>query len=421
MGNERVRRDGRSGASATSPPMRPGHRDHPAGVPPFTRERGDVQMLATWALRIGAGGWAMVRDGAVRVTNRVFDALDRDSIIGPGWQDLDHDDPTGEHPDERGRSLADIVTDEARLLIRDGQLLRRRRFRRGGQVVEVTTERSRVGGVDPTMVVAQARELSDLALAEARLAELQERLREREQLTRAGELAMRVGHDLGNLVGALNARLMLLEADGSLDDGTLRSLQAIAEAQSALIGRLKSVASRPPGQPEPVDLLSEVIRPAIQLVESTLQQPTRRQAVVVRIDPKTAQLPRVLAVRDDLVNLLINLLVNARDAMPDGGQIWICGAASDDEIRLSVEDQGTGIPAEVLPRIFDPFFSTKGTGGTGMGLAMARQLMRGLGGDVTARNRPEGGAAFDLRFPSPTSMSYKIENRPGDPSPGEAT
>jgi signal transduction histidine kinase len=379
------------------------------------REATDVQILATWALRIGMGGWAMVRGGTVKITNRGFDALDRDSAIGPGWHDMEQGDALADEQDGHGRSLRVIVADEARVLLAEGKLVRRRSFGRGRQVVEVTVERSRAAGVDPELALAHVRDMTDVAQARARLAELQDRLRDREQIARTGEVAMQVGHDLGNLVGALNARLMLIEAEAALADGPLQSLKAIVEAQSGLIARLKALARRPEEDPEPVRLLDQIVRPAVQLVESVLQPKTERKAIWVRIDERLGQLPPVLAVRDGLVNLVINLLVNARDAMPKGGQVLIGGKVSGGQVCLTVEDQGTGIPDDVLPRIFEPFFSTKADRGMGMGLAMARQLMRRLGGDILARNRPEGGAAFELRFPA--SYANDVQDREGSRGP----
>jgi signal transduction histidine kinase len=379
------------------------------------REAADVQILATWALRIGMGGWAMVRGGTVKITNHGFDALDRGSAIGPGWHDMEPADARGEDQDGHGRSLRVIVADEARALLGEGKLVRRRRFGRGRQMVEVTVERSRAPAPDPALVLAHVRDVTDIARTQARMSELQDRLRDREQIARAGEVAVQVGHDLGNLVGALNARFMLIEAEGALPEHSLQSLKAIVEAQSGLIARLKALARRPEEQPEPVQLLGQVVRPALQLLEGILLPKTERKAVWVRIDESVGRLPPVLAVRDALVNLVINLVVNARDAMPEGGQIVIQGHVLARHVCLTVEDQGSGIPQDVLPRIFEPFFSTKADRGMGMGLAMARQLMRRLGGDILARNRPEGGAAFELRFPA--SYANDVQDREGPPGP----
>ncbi len=238
---------------------------------------------------------------------------------------------------------------------------------------------------------------------------MQESLRQREQAARSGELALELGHDLGNLVGALSARLMVLEAEGVLPRSSLEALQTIAHAQAALVARLKSLARLPEEQPESLSLLADVVNPAVQIVESSLQPPGGRQPVLVRLDGNLIHLPRVMGVRDTLVNVMINLVVNARDAMPEGGVVRIVGDSNASVVLLAVEDQGTGIPAQVLPRIFRPFFSTKRDRGMGMGLSIARQVMRQLGGNITAANRPEGGARFELQFPR-MGAHDKIEN-----------
>jgi signal transduction histidine kinase len=363
------------------------------------REATEVQAMASWALRSGASGWAMVRDGSLRVTNRAFDALDRDSAVGPGWHEVRQDASSTPSLDGPGRSLAEIVLDEARSLIGQGIVQRRMCFSRGAQVVEVTVERAPVMPSDDPLVLAHVRDVSEMAQSEERLADLQERLRLREQMARAGEVAVEVGHDLGNLVGALNARLMVLEAEGALDGQAVQALRDIAEAQTMLVVKLKTVARQLGDQPDGLRLRPDVITPAARMAESILQQRTRRQAIWVRVEPEVAKLPSVMGAREGLVNLVLNLLLNARDAMPEGGVIRFRGAIQDGTVVLAVEDQGIGIPPEALPRLFEPFFTTKGDRGMGMGLALARQLMRQLGGDITARNRPEGGACFELRFP----------------------
>jgi signal transduction histidine kinase len=100
----------------------------------------------------------------------------------------------------------------------------------------------------------------------------------------------------------------------------------------------------------------------------------------------------------DLQHVFINLLLNARDAMPDGGTITIRAFPQGDRVVVTVEDEGTGIPPSCLSRIFEPFFTTKHANGSGIGLAMARDTMSRSSGSICARNRPEGGACFELSF-----------------------
>jgi CheY-like chemotaxis protein len=99
-------------------------------------------------------------------------------------------------------------------------------------------------------------------------------------------------------------------------------------------------------------------------------------------------------------HVVVNLLLNARDALPKGGTIQVVGSIRDDRVVLEVRDDGCGIPDKDLENIFCPFFTTKGTLGTGLGLFNARARLGRLGGEISASNRPEGGACFTLTFPT---------------------
>jgi signal transduction histidine kinase len=370
------------------------------------RDFSELQALSAWAFRAGPTGWVLLRRGMVKLTNRHFDAFDRGCAIGPRWHVLP---PGAVAPadDGPGHLLAEVVVDEARKLRpAPGPTSNRLRCVRGAMVVEVMLELSATSVTD-TMVMATVRDVSDLAKSEAELAAMRARIMEKERLGLAGQLAIGVAHDLGNLVGALSARLMVLDSVGSSDLENVEALHAIAEAQAALVHRLKAMGShRLDSGSRPVALLTDVVRPAVMMVESWLLHRDRHRPVRIRMEDDLETLPVVSAPRDELVNLLINLLINARDAMPEGGTIRIGGAVGGDgRVRLSVRDQGTGIPSKDLDQIFQPFFSTKGKNGLGMGLATARETMLRAGGDITARNLDEGGACFELAFTRPTEVA----------------
>jgi C4-dicarboxylate-specific signal transduction histidine kinase len=101
--------------------------------------------------------------------------------------------------------------------------------------------------------------------------------------------------------------------------------------------------------------------------------------------------------------------------------VRITGESNPSGVLLAIEDQGTGIPDHVLPGMFRPFFSTKRDRGMGMGLSIARQVMRQLGGNITAANRPEGGARFELQFPRINAHVYKIESDTWGPDEPDST
>jgi signal transduction histidine kinase len=143
-----------------------------------------------------------------------------------------------------------------------------------------------------------------------------------------------------------------------------------------------------------------VVSQAIELVRPSLRQ--RRQALGADLDLRCLldpQLPRVVGGAADLRHVFVNLLLNARDAMPRGGAVEIAARRERGAVVVEVADSGVGIAPDHLPHLFDPFFTTRPGQGTGLGLAMCAGVMRRLGGQIEAANRPGGGAVFRLRFP----------------------
>jgi signal transduction histidine kinase len=152
-----------------------------------------------------------------------------------------------------------------------------------------------------------------------------------------------------------------------------------------------------------LNLVADMFQPAIQMVESSLRMNslTGGARVSVGIDTCTPAALSVFAPRDEVINVIINLIFNARDAMTTGGTIHLSGAPCPGGAVVRVADEGTGIAPADLQRIFEPLFSTKGSQGMGMGLATAAALMRRLNGSIRARNRNGGGACIELTFMDP--------------------
>jgi signal transduction histidine kinase len=362
------------------------------------RRASDLQAMAAWAVRAGQSGWALIRHGTLRATNRALDLLDRDSDVGPRWHPLPAGAwvTTSEGP---GASLREILLEETRQMLKDQASVRTSRYARGERAVEITVECSPTAPREEGLVLGIVRDLSELATAEARLTAMRERLTQKERASIAGELAIGVAHDLGNLVGALSARLMVLESQPETLVDSLAAMRAIVDAQVELVTRLKASGTRHHEDPEPLDLFADVLKPATHMVGSWLQLRDRQRPVWIHLDEALANLPRVSAARDELVNVVINLLLNARDAMPEGGSIRLHGGVDAGQVCLWVQDEGPGVPEAIREHIFEAFYSTKGRAGTGMGLATAKEVMRRLCGDISVRNLPEGGACFELRFP----------------------
>ncbi len=147
--------------------------------------------------------------------------------------------------------------------------------------------------------------------------------------------------------------------------------------------------------------LAAMVKQAIEMVEVVMKPPTLSGGRIRIESALPDSLPPVAAIATALQHVIANLLLNARDAMPESGTVTIAAKVSD-HIELSVADEDAGIAQENLDRIFSPFFTTKPTG-SGLGLSMAKDVMTRIGGSIIARNRQQGGAEFTLSFPRAAS------------------
>jgi signal transduction histidine kinase len=252
-------------------------------------------------------------------------------------------------------------------------------------------------GEDPS-VMALATDVTERLRREQELLRTREALLQKEHLRIIGEMTASVTHEIGSTLRGMAARITVLSTDASTarrHHAVLRGLmESLQESQRAL-RRLLAAARSGSLVVAPVEL-SHVIEQAIAVLHLDAGS---ENDVSVRVHLRTAA---VLGTPAELSHVFITLLRNAREAMPDGGEISIRGSNDDGFVKIRISDRGTGIPKNILPRLFEPFFTTKGDKGTGLGLWLAASTMRRLGGSITAANRPGGGAVFTLHFrPAP--------------------
>jgi signal transduction histidine kinase/CheY-like chemotaxis protein len=233
-------------------------------------------------------------------------------------------------------------------------------------------------------------------------------LRQAQKLESLGQLTGGVAHDFNNLLTPIIGGLDLLQRRGAGDERSRRLVEgALRSAERArnLVQRLLAFARRQPLRPAAVDLAA-LIGNMAELIASTSGPRIRLD---LDLEP---DLPAVLADANQLEMAILNLSVNARDAMPDGGALTIAAAAAEVAagqpsgpapgryVRLSVADSGAGMEEAVLARAIEPFFSTKGVGhGTGLGLSMVHGLMAQLGGAMTVESRVGLGTCVSLWLP----------------------
>jgi two-component system NtrC family sensor kinase len=224
---------------------------------------------------------------------------------------------------------------------------------------------------------------------------------EREKLASLGKLAATVAHEINNpLFGIITyARLSQKDLQKGADAAKLADRLKCIERESQrcgdLIKNLLSFARSAPKGSESSDARF-AIESALRLVNYRLK--TQRIELEKELAPSP---PPVACEQGPLEQLVLTLVVNAIEAMPHGGKLRVATTAVNGHLRIAVQDTGAGIPEEVLPRIFDPFFSTKDEPErTGLGLAVAKEIVESRHGTIEARNRPGGGAEFVVSLPA---------------------
>ena len=270
---------------------------------------------------------------------------------------------------------------------------------------------SLVRGADgwPRRVLALHSDLTDRHELEAQLLRAQ-------RVEGLGTLAGGIAHDLNNILAPILMSLGLVRAavTDPADDELIEMLEASAQRGADLVGQLLTFARGASGARVLVSV-GRILRDIERMVRETFPRSLR---IVVDVP---ALLPPVSGDPTQIHQVLLNLCVNARDAMPHGGTLTLraeavrfeesdaergLGLEAGDYLRLSVSDTGTGIPPTILHRIFDPFFTTKDLGnGTGLGLSTVQSIVRGHGGAVTVRSAEGAGSTFTVLLPAEAGAS----------------
>ncbi len=243
-----------------------------------------------------------------------------------------------------------------------------------------------------------------------------EQLRHADRLASVGTFASGIAHEMGTPLGVVLARARLIEEDAVLPRATTGSAKIIAEQverMSRIIRQLlefarsgpKAAADGPEPAPQPVD-----VRALTRASAALLQPLAQKKQVRLVIDEGGPLLVR--GQPGLLQQVLLNLLMNAMQAMDCSGEVSVSSATTEAAppagvearpgryVRLRVDDQGPGIPPEALPRVFEPFFTTKPVGeGTGLGLSVTWGIVREFGGWIEVSRAPGAGARFDVFLP----------------------
>jgi signal transduction histidine kinase/CheY-like chemotaxis protein len=305
----------------------------------------------------------------------------------------------------------------------------------GSWMSEVTYRDDRLCGVyevhafqtAPGMMAAMFLDVTERRLAEEERRRLEEQLRQSQKMEAVGRLAGGIAHDFNNLLMVIMGHGELLRRGLELGDPRLRKVQHVmgaAERASRLVRQLLAFSRKQVLEPQVVDLnalVSDTARMLRPLLGEDVRVLTRLAPELgpVRVDP--AQIDQVL----------MNLAVNARDAMPRGGTLSLetanvaappeGSAGPADQVALLVRDTGLGMDETTRAHLFEPFFTTKGgSGGTGLGLSMVYGIVRQSGGQITVESETGVGTSFRILLPRCHAPGAAVEVKPPARPPSAA-
>ena len=288
---------------------------------------------------------------------------------------------------------------------RDGHVSQFLRGRGDNQDTFVQVTLNAAGDADDPHMIAVLNDVTELKTLEAQFVQSQ-------KMQAIGQLAGGVAHDFNNLLTAISGHcdlLLLRHDEGDQNYGDLIQIHQNANRAASLVGQLLAFSRKQNLQPEVIDLrdtLSDLMHLLNRLVGEKI-------SLSLHHDPALAQ---IKADKRQLEQVLMNLVVNARDAMPSGGEIKVATrnlslkteivkdrakVPPGEYVEVTVQDAGHGIAPEKLPKIFEPFYTTKRTGeGTGLGLSTAYGIVKQTGGFIFAESDLNSGTTFSLLFPS---------------------
>ena len=238
----------------------------------------------------------------------------------------------------------------------------------------------------------------DLQEANTKLERATERLIISEKLAAVGEITAGVAHEINNPIAVIQGNLDvardLLGEDVAKVETEFRLIDDQVYRVGVMVSKLLQFA-----RPGEYSGAANVIVPA-EIARDCLVL-TRRQIETAQIEVRSefTSMRPVLMERTELQQVIVNLILNAVHAMPEGGILTLGVMDKGSRVVIRVEDTGSGIPPGTLKRIFDPFFTTKLAQGTGLGLSISQQLVSRIGGRITASSKPGAGSRFDISLP----------------------
>lgn len=309
-----------------------------------------------------------------------------------------------------GRCVSDLVYEADRELVSDklqialkgqAQTYEMRYFSGAGKL--------RHARVDNSPIVVEGRTTGVLGIAR----DITEQKEERERAARAdklralGQLASGVAHDFNNSLAAILGRAQLLRRQ-THDEALVRNvdiIQTAAEDAAATVRRIQTFARKSPAKEFEILDVSSLLNDAVEITRTRWENEARLRGLDYQVTLEAESGQHTFGSASELREVFVNLIVNAVDAMPNGGKLSIDCVREGARLRLRFADTGTGMPEDVRQRIFDPFFTTKGAQGTGLGLSVSYSIIERHEGLIRVASELGGGTVFTIDLPAATVQS----------------
>ncbi|MBO8128324.1 MAG: two-component sensor histidine kinase [Peptococcaceae bacterium] len=240
-----------------------------------------------------------------------------------------------------------------------------------------------------------AKAINKMADGLAEKEQLKEQLRRADCLAALGRLVTGIAHELRNPLGILRATVEVMEDDLKECSGIkeyIKRMKQQIERQNKIVDELLDFGKPDNGKLQPLDV-NELVQSVLNFSDALL----RRLHIDLQLR-LADDLPQVIGSQEKLKQVFLNLIINAVQAMPEGGSLIITSQQADEWIRVTFEDTGKGIAADDLPHIFEPYYTTK-EGGSGLGLAISQQIIGVHGGQIKAESKPGSGTKMTVYLP----------------------
>ncbi|HYV98591.1 MAG TPA: PAS domain S-box protein, partial [Gemmatimonadaceae bacterium] len=364
--------------------------------------RRSIDSQSTAAARFGAiferapmGIVLVDHEGIIEASNSAYAdiaGVSRDAVVGRHVREFAQpfaDDPSGVYLEEMLAGKRRAYTAERKIVRPDGE----------ERIARVTTAQLREPGAEHPSHLAIVEDVTEYREAESALRDREEQLRQAQKMEAIGQLAGGLAHDFSNALAAISGFASLLREDTAPEDPQRKDIDGIlrvAQRASGITRKLLTISKKQVQERATLEI-GDVLQEFGVLVRPLLPT-TIEYRLVTPSSPVYATIDRT-----QIEQALLNLSLNARDAMSSGGTLTITlepptANTAPPVARIIVEDDGPGIPPGIMTRLWEPFFSTKAHG-SGLGLPMSLAIAREHGGDLIAESSSNRGAKFTLQIP----------------------